>query len=502
MPNFRLLPRILLGALLLAVALAAQAGVEIVKSPSDQRNYANFTLANGLKVLLVSDPRTDKAAAALDVNVGSGSDPEGRNGLAHFLEHMLFLGTEKYPEPGGYQRFINAHGGQDNAFTSFDHTRFFFDIDKAYLEPALDRFAQFFVTPLFTARYVTRERQVVHSEYRARRNSEGRRIYAAERQAFNPAHPASRFAIGNDTTLADRTEHNVRDDLIAFYRSHYSADLMALTVLGKEPLAVLEQWVRERFKGVRRSAAKPLEIGVPLFTPGRLPARLDVVPVKNLRRLSLSFPIPPVYSLWRSKPTLLISHLLGNEGKGSLLSALKNQGWADGLRAGLGFNHPSGATFEVGINLTRAGLDHVDAIVAEVFQYIELIRDRGVQRWIYAERRRLSDLDFRYQPETGALAHVRSLAGALQRYPASQVLRGPYALDDFDPELVRSLVARLNPENVLLTVVARGLATDSVARWYDTRYRLRSVPAPTLAGWRSRARDTSLALPAPNPFIP
>ena len=500
--NARLLPRTLFAILLLTVALAARAGNEIITSPNDQRSYAGFTLSNGLKVLLISDPTTDKAAAAMDVNVGSGSDPKGRNGLAHFLEHMLFLGTEKYPEPDGYQRFISTHGGRDNAFTSFEHTRFFFDIDKRQLEPALDRFAQFFVAPLFPARYVSRERQVVHSEYRARRNTEGRRIYAAEQQAFNPEHPASRFSIGTNKTLADRTGHEVRDDLIAFYRSHYSADLMALTVLGKEPLTVLEQWVRKRFKGIRRTDAKPLRIRVPLFAPGRLPARVDVVPVKNLRRLSLSFPIPEVYTLWRRKPTLLISHLLGNEGKGSLLSALKARGWADGLSAGLGFNQPSGATFEVGISLTRAGLDQVDAIAAEVFRYIELIRDGGVQRWIYDEQQRLSELSFRYQAKGGALAYVRTLAGALQRYPLSQVLRGSYALDEYDPELIRGFLARLVPENMLMTVVAKGLVTDATERWFGTRYRLQAIAARILAGWRAPPPDASLALPAPNPFIP
>ncbi len=152
---------------------------EIIKSPNDDRSYESLVLDNGLKVLLVSDPRADKAAASLDVNVGSGSDPENRQGLAHFLEHMLFLGTEKYPQPGEYKDFINEHGGGQNAYTSFDHTNYFFDIDKDYLEPALDRFAQFFISPLFNERYVTRERQVVHSEFLSGKKSDGRRIFAA-----------------------------------------------------------------------------------------------------------------------------------------------------------------------------------------------------------------------------------------------------------------------------------------------------------------------------------
>ena len=69
--------------------------VEIAKGKIDQRNYHYEKLDNGLRLLLISDPQADKAAVSLDVAVGSSADPSDREGLAHFLEHMLFLGTEK-----------------------------------------------------------------------------------------------------------------------------------------------------------------------------------------------------------------------------------------------------------------------------------------------------------------------------------------------------------------------------------------------------------------------
>ena len=116
---------------------------DIARSENDQSVYRHLTLPNALQVLLVSDPDADKAAAALDVFVGSSHDPVRRQGLAHFLEHMLFLGTDKYPEPDEYQAFIGQHGGQHNAYTSFEHTNYFFDIDPAHFEPALTGFHVF-----------------------------------------------------------------------------------------------------------------------------------------------------------------------------------------------------------------------------------------------------------------------------------------------------------------------------------------------------------------------
>ncbi|MFN2331457.1 MAG: insulinase family protein, partial [Halomonas sp.] len=92
----------------------ADAITEVVSplvSPHDSRDYRVLTLENGLTALLVSDPDADKAAASMNVSVGSAQDPEDLDGLAHFLEHMLFLGTEPFPEADAYQGYISRRGG-------------------------------------------------------------------------------------------------------------------------------------------------------------------------------------------------------------------------------------------------------------------------------------------------------------------------------------------------------------------------------------------------------
>ena len=496
--------------MLLVAGASADAGaalgneVEIERSPADPRVYRAIILANGLEALVVSDPSADKAAAALDLNAGSADDPHARPGMAHFLEHMLFLGTEKYPDPGEYDRFITEHGGFSNASTSFAHTSYFFEVDAPHLEGALDRFAQFFIAPRFDREYLAGERRIVHSEYVSRSRSDHLRSLSAWKQALDPRHPLARFHVGTEETLAEGPGAEVRDELIAFYERTYSAHLMKLVVLGREPLDDLERFVRTRFEVVKRRPAERLRIAAPLFREGLLPARLAIEPIRETRTLSLSFAIPPLRPHYRAKPVALISHLVGHEGGGSLLSALKERGWAEGLSAGPGVSHPDFATFGITVRATEAGIANADEVVALVFAYLDLVRADGLAPRYRDELARMAELDFRFMDKAPALDHALALAARLHRYPASEVLAAPYRFGRADPALERRFLSALIPDRVLVTVVAKEVTTDSVSPFFEAPYRLSAIPPEAVARWRNPARAGAgiLALPEPNPFVP
>src|SRR4051812_30433005 len=191
LPNLRCFRQaiVLLALLMMVASVQAQHAAApkvspISKSDNDNRDYRYLTLGNNLRVLLISDTAAEKSAAALNVHVGSHQNPKDRAGLAHFLEHMLFLGTEKYPEADAYQDFISQHGGTNNAYTAEENTNYFFDIEHASLEPALDRFAQFFINPLFDANYIDHEKNAVNAEYLAKINDDDRREWDAYRALF------------------------------------------------------------------------------------------------------------------------------------------------------------------------------------------------------------------------------------------------------------------------------------------------------------------------------
>ncbi len=472
----------------------------VIKSENDKRNYRYLVLDNQLQVLLISDPATEKSAAALDVNVGANQNPVDRAGLAHFLEHMLFLGTEKYPQAGEYQEFISQHGGSFNAYTAAENTNYFFEIDNDQLDPALDRFAQFFVAPLFSAEYVERERNAVHSEYLAKLKDDGRREWDIYRELMNPLHPSAKFSVGNLTTLADREGRLVRDDMITFYQQHYSSHLMSLVVLGRENLDALEAGVRARFSAVPKRDISIASNYPSLFDKQRLPASLEIKPEKELRQLTFNFPIPNPDKFYEKKPFAYIANLLGHEAEGSLLSLLKRLGWAEAIYANTGLQSRNDAVFQLSIQLTPQGVRARNQIVSLVFHCIEQLQIRGLSSWRYSELQQLADLDFRFQEKNPPMQTVSALAEAMKTYTPKDILRGDYMYTAYDERLIKKSLSYLTSDNLLLALTAPDVEPYRVSMLYAAPFVVRAG-IPELLDLKPAVRK-ELFLPEKNLFIP
>lgn len=501
-PLVRLLPLCLLALLVLAAPTRAESIDKVPDattprvSPHDERDYRVVTLENGLTALLVSDPEADKAAVSLNVSVGSAQDPGDLAGLAHFLEHMLFLGTEPYPEADAYQGYLTRHGGSHNAFTAPQDTNYFFDIEPDALAGALDRFSQFFIAPLFNADRLESERNVVHSEYMARIRDEGRRENDVLDRVLNPEHPFTGFSVGSRETLADRPEGepDLRERVIDFYESYYGPNVMHLAVVAPQPLDELEKLVAERFARVPDRGLERPEIATPLALPESLPRRVAVQSLRDSRQLRFFFPVPDPVAEYRHKPADLIAHLLGHEGEGSLLAALREVGWADGLSAGVSRGDGRHALFTVSLSLTPEGAEQRDAIEASLLAAIETIREAGPEAWRYEQQARLAEQSFQFQQHGSPLQDAMRLAMNLARFPVEDVQYADYRMDGFDRERTRDYLAALTPDNLIRLYSAPDVEGEQTSPWFN-------------APWRDDTHSTDarllddLVLPEPNPYI-
>lgn len=474
-----------------------------ITSPQDAYSYEYLTLNNGLKVLLVQTPDAEKAAAAVTVDVGSGDDPKGREGLAHFLEHMLFLGTEPYPDAGEYQAYINRHGGSHNAFTAYNQTTYFFDIDNTSFTGALDRFAPFFISPTFDATFVEREKNAVNAEFKAKYKDDFRRIYSAEKQAMNPDHSYASFATGNLDTLADRDTEGgktIRDELLSFYDSHYSADRMTLVLAGNYSLTELKELAKSHFSDIPVKQTQPRDLTQPLFLDSQLPMDMNIEPVKEIRRIQFSFPLPESQSNYQQKPVQFLSHLLGHEGEGSLLALLKEKGWAEGLSAGRSIGSKSDNLLVVQVQLTRAGLLHIDHITQALLHYIDLLKEQPIPAYLYSEQQQLSELMFRFQEQSRLTDYVIRLSTNLLTYPSQDVIFGDYRWEIPSAEQMKPYLDGLDAHNMLRTLIAPKVTTDTIDPWYNTPIRIRPLNYQADAEFLEDLK--ALHLPVANPFVP
>ncbi|MBY6186041.1 insulinase family protein [Marinobacter hydrocarbonoclasticus] len=470
-------------------------------SPNDTRQYRPLTLDNGLRVTLVQDPEASKGAAALAVRVGHFDDPADREGMAHFLEHMLFLGTEDYPKAGEYQQFISEHGGNHNAWTGPEFTSYYFDVDTGALQEALHRFSQFFTAPLFDAQLVEKERQSVDSEFRMKLQDDMRRFYQVHKETVNPAHPFSKFSVGNQQTLADHPDRPVRDELIAFYRQHYSANLMTLVVVSPLPLDAIEPMVSDHFSAIPNLGLTKSLPDVALYRPEDLNQEIRMLPNKRQRQMTLTFPLPELDPWYRHKPLTYLSYLLGYEGPGSLLSVLKYEGLVSQLSAGGGINGYNFKDYNVSFQLTEKGLNDPDRIIALTFQYLEMIKSGGIEDWRYQERQQLLERAFRFQEPSKPLDLASHLAINMHHYDPEDVAYGDYRMDGLDHQAVEGILQRFEPNNVRLVLIAPDIETEKVAKWYDTPYICVPIGASRRARWGAEPPHPKLALPDANPYL-
>ncbi|CAF1415312.1 unnamed protein product, partial [Adineta ricciae] len=391
----------------------------IKKSDIDEWNYRGLELSNGILCVLISHPKLDKAAAAINVSIGDLGDPNDVPGIAHFLEHMLFMGSSKYPNENEFSKFIENNGGISNAYTSTRETNYHFDINPNVLADALDIFANFFISPLFSSSSVEREIQAVNSEFERYLSSDAWRISQMEKSTLDPEHPYSRFGTGNIEslqTIPKESGIDIREALVQFYEDHYSANRMSLVVLSNHSLDDLQSFVISSFKDVPNKQLLSQRYPPDPFGETGRKTIYYVVPIAESRQMKISWVIPDFQEIYRCLPIWYLSFLINHEGTDSLFSYLKRMGLVlevtsyAAAQIAPGFN-----IFSIEIELTIDGLKQWERIVFLIYQYMTMIRNEGIQEWIFNEGKNMFIKHFQFAEKESPFDFVTNLASRMRK---------------------------------------------------------------------------------------
>lgn len=493
-------------ALLLGACQTAQEQSEattVQSSPNDEREYRAITLDNDLTMVLVRDPDAEKSGAALSVQVGSLQNPDEHLGLAHYLEHMLFLGTENYPDPDEYGEFMSRHGGSHNAYTADDHTNYMFEVNNSALPEALDRFSDFFKAPKFYPEYSEKEINAVDSEWSMRRDSDGFILFALNNKTLNPEHPIARFRIGNAETLGDSEESVLHDAMLDFYERYYSANLMTAAVVSNRSLDELEELTRTAFGEIPNHEATIEPIEVPAVTENERGVQLFYRPQMEMRMLMLDFTVPNNLDAYPHKPNQVIAHLISSEMPGTPGAFFRDQGWVDSLSASASpMAYGNEGRFRITAELTEAGLAERETMTGVLLDYVEMLRQTGIDEKYADEMATVLNNEFRFLERTGAYDYATQLARDLAYYPIHHVVSHPYHFTGFDADRVNEVLAHLTPDNLRLWYISQAEETDQELHFFDANYRTEQLTAADFQRFADAAEGIIVGLPEVNTLLP
>ena len=475
----------------------------IHKSDKDTRQYQAITLDNQMVVLLVSDPQAVKSLSALVVPIGSLQDPHSHPGLAHFLEHMTLMGSTRYPQADALAEYLKMHGGSHNASTAPYRTAYYLEVENDALPAAVDRLADAIASPLLEKKYVDRERNAVNAELTMARSRDGMRMAQIGAETINPDHPAAHFSGGNLETLSNKPGSPVYDALLKFREKYYSANLMKAVIYSNKPLPELAKLAAQTYGRVSNKSITRPKIDIPVVTAAQTGEIIHYVPVSPYKSLRIEFRIDNNSNQFRSKTDELISYMIGNRGPGTLSDWLQNQGLVEGIHAN---SDPvvsgNGGVLAISASLTDKGLANRDQVVAAIFSYLDMLRQKGIDKCYFDELAHVLDLDFRYPSMTRDMSYIEWLADTMIRVPVENTLDAVNIADRYDAQAINDRLTMMTPQNARIWYISPQEPHNKTAYFVDAPYQVDKISIDTFAQWQQQASHIKLNLPELNPYIP
>lgn len=360
----------------------------IYVSSSDKLNYRLVKLENGLQIFLIQNKDTNIGSACMNVDVGSMDDTPGIDGIAHYLEHMLFMGSDMFPGGSYFLTQISNNGGHSNAFTSDDMTQYFFDCSENFLD-LLRIFSRFFVSPSFDLKYVEKEVSAVDSEHKKNIGSDGWRISNLSKQFFTNE-MYSHFYTGTKESILGACNNNpniLREKLIEFYEKYYSPDRMILFICYKDINDNIVDTIRSMFEPIKsKNNVSAILREEPIMR--ELKNKYEIIKALTTcatYQLTIKWLISGIATQGYQNNVCvdsydILGHILGHESKGSLHHVLIDVGLIIGMSAGVEKNYETKCIYSLYLDLTQKGIENWENILYLVNNYVrnlEKINDKN-----------------------------------------------------------------------------------------------------------------------------
>jgi insulysin len=468
-----------------------------------ERKTAKIRLSNQLEILLVSDPGADQSAAAMAVEVGSWSDPSEYAGMAHFCEHMLFMGTQKYPNENEFFSLVSNYAGLANAFTAPNRTVYMFSAQPDGFLDILDRFAHFFIDPLFKPENIAREMHAVDQEFAKNVENDGWREYMIFKETGNPNHPNQGFSVGNSQTLAKIPQSALKK----WHQQHYGANRMHLAIYSSLPLDTLKQTVTEIFSAVPQTDHARTDHQMPITSELQKGHIVYIKPIKNKQILGLSWELPAELCAEESKSAEILAYALERGQKYSLYEKLKEEQLIDAMTVSVDdFGGKEHSFFQISLQLTQKGVEQIDTAILRCFQAIAGLKTTGLPAYLFQEKNKVAQLLYQYEGRESAFDYIKDLGDSLVDEELATFPRNTLLAQSYSPQKIAEAAAFLKPDTCLISLLAPPEITkvfpEKKEKWSGAEYAIRPISSQWINAWKQAAPHPQIRLAEPNPYLP
>ncbi|KAF7456973.1 insulinase-like protease [Cryptosporidium felis] len=435
---------------------------KFIKPVVTDKVYAFLRLENELDVFLISQKNTTLSSARLGVKVGSGMEPESLPGLAHYLEHLLFINTQKYPELDGFMKFIEKNNGYTNAHTGDFETVYEMDVASNSFEEAVSRFSEFFKTPLFDVTYTEKELMAVENEFNYAKNYDSVRLIQVLMELSTEGSIYRKFSFGNLETLRRIPESkgiNVREEVIKFYEKEYSSNRMVLVLAGSHSLDELKELALKYFSGIRNRHLPVPSTLLPIqnFPVNPLTSMLGkIVFIESLNdgaEISFVFPLKRYMSQYKSQGrTFLLEKLISSERRGTLHNYLFSKEIIRSSDMELADNKIGFTYLTISFSLTKEGEKSLGLIALSVFSVLKFAFELGHNEEIYSEHKNILDFKFKYQDLKSSSKEANDILETYFEFDCKpeEVLVKNFILENNDPKIQAEINSQLVPNNFII----------------------------------------------------
>ncbi|KYQ54446.1 Nardilysin [Trachymyrmex zeteki] len=456
-----------------------------------------------------------QAACGLCVGVGCFSDPPEIPGMASFLKHMIFMGSEKYSQEDNFEEFIDQHGGTVKASTDYEYTTFHFDIQEEHLLSALDRFAQFFIKPLIKKNSIIQELENIKNEFQLVPCEEDKRQQLFS--SFAQTDPANKFTWDHLITFGDNVHiDKLHKELHTFRYRHYSAHRMKLAIQARLSLDILEKYVATCFTDVPNNGLPPDDFKSNVsFDNSALKKKCKLISDSfEEDRVEITWEIPLSSDFYKSKPYQYISWIIGHEGKGSLISYLRKKMWSsmwsnDKVQCDyeifLRHNYVY-SILKITVMLSYEDQRYLKEVLDAIFSFINLLKREDPQKkTICYEIYKRQEYEFRFANEKDPMDYVKDLCEGMFFYPPRDYITANKLIDiEYDPEIIQKCLNYLVPDNANITLFKKNLNTPKLKKidmWSKTKYASIILRKKLRKHWKSIKPLPDFHLPLQNIFL-